>query len=98
METVIIKARLEERKKTEFLQTMESLKELVQNHCCKFEFKLTNKNLLLRITFENEDELKNRFSSPEFHILKGALFSLCDNVTVKINNIQANDGLASLDQ
>ncbi len=96
METVIIKARLEERKRTEFLQTMESLKELVQNNCCEFEIELNRKNLLIRITFENENDLKNRFSSSEFHILKGSLISLCDDVTVKINDTYVNDGLASL--
>ncbi len=96
METVIIKARLEERKRTEFLQTMESLKELVQNNCCEFEIELNGKNLLLRITFENENDLKNRVSSSEFHILKGALVSLCDEVTVSINNSFVKDGLASL--
>jgi len=96
METVLIKARLKERKRTEFLQTMESLKELVQNHGCTFEVKLTNKNLLLRITFENEDDLKNRFSSSEFHILKGSLISLCDDVTVQINDTYVNNGLENL--
>ena len=62
METVVIKAKIEERKKTEFLQTMESLKELVQNNCCEFEIELNSKSLLIQITFENEDDLKNRFS------------------------------------
>jgi hypothetical protein len=98
METVIIKAKIEKRKKTEFLQTMESLKDLIQNHCCEFEMKLNSKNLLIQIIFENEDDLKNKFSRPEFHILKGALISLCDDVTLNINDIRVNNGLASLNQ
>jgi len=98
METVIINAKMKKGKKTEFLQTMESLKDLVQNHCCEFEMKLNSKHVLIRITFENEDDLKNKFSSSEFHILKGSLVSLCDDVTVRINDAHVNNGLASLDQ
>ena len=96
METVTIKAIIRERKKTEFLQTMESLKKPVQNNCCDFEMELNSKNLTIQLTFENETNLKDKFSSSEFHILKGALISLCDDVTVKINDTQVTNGLASL--
>lgn len=88
METVLINAILNEKKKSEFYQTMESLKILVQNYCQDFQI-ITNDDLSLtiQITFDDIDEIKNHFYGNEFNIMKGSLRSLCDNIDIKIGNV-----------
>ena len=86
METVTISARISEKKKVEFYQTMESLKTLVKNYCSEFELDVSpDNNLTIRITFNSLDELKSNFHNNEFNILKGSLRSLCDDVQIQVN-------------
>lgn len=88
METVTINARINEKKKVEFYQTMESLKALVKNYCSDFELDVSpDNNLTIRIAFNSMDELKSNFHNNEFNILKGSLRSLCDNISIKTNDI-----------
>lgn len=86
METVTISARISEKKRVEFYQTMESLKTLVKNYCSEFELDVgPDNNLKIRITFNSIDELKNNFHNNEFNILKGSIRSLCDDVKIQVN-------------
>jgi len=88
METVIINATINEKKKTEFFQTIESLKSLVKNYCNELETIISeDNNLSIRITFSNHDEMENNFYNAEFNILKGSVMSLCKNVNIKINDV-----------
>jgi len=88
METVIINATINEKKKTEFFQTIESLKSLVKNYCNELETIISeDNNLSIRITFSNHDEMENNFYNAEFNILKGSVMSLCKNVSIKINDV-----------
>ena len=87
METVTITARISEKKKAEFYQTMESLKTLVNNYCSEFKLDISpDNNLVIRITFNSMDELKSNFHNNAFNILKGSLRSLCDDVQIQINH------------
>ena len=91
METVTISARISEKKKVEFYQTMESLKMLVKNYCNEFELDVSpDNNLTIKIAFDNMDVLKSNFQNKEFNILKGSLRSLCDNISIKINDVVTN--------
>jgi len=88
MEAVIINATINKNKKTEFFQTIESLKSLVKNYCNEFETIISNDNKLsIRITFSNKDEMENNFYNAEFNILKGSVISLCENVNIKNNEV-----------
>jgi len=88
METVIINATINEKKKTEFFQTIESLKSLVKNYCNELETIISeDNNLSIRITFSDHDEMENNFYNAEFNILKGSVMSLCKNVKIKINDV-----------
>jgi hypothetical protein len=88
METVIINATINEKKKTEFFQTIESLKSLVKNYCNELETIISeDNNLSIRITFSDHDEMENNFYNAEFNILKGSVMSLCKNVNIKINDV-----------
>jgi ribonuclease HII len=88
METVIINATINEKKKIEFFQTIESLKSLVKNYCNELETIISeDNNLSIRITFSDHDEMENNFYNAEFNILKGSVMSLCKNVNIKINDV-----------
>ena len=88
METVIINATINEKKRTEFFQTIESLKSLVKNYCNELETIISeDNNLSIRITFSDHDEMENNFYNAEFNILKGSVMSLCKNVNIKINDV-----------
>jgi len=88
METVIINATINENKKAEFFQTIESLKSLVKNYCNEFETIISkDNNLSIRITFSNHDEMENNFYNAEFNILKGSVISLCNDISIKINDV-----------
>jgi hypothetical protein len=88
METVIINATINEKKKTEFFQTIESLKSLVKNYCNELETIISeDNNLSIRITFSDHDEMENNFYNAEFNILKGSVMCLCKNVNIKINDV-----------
>ena len=43
------------------------------------EFK-NNKNVSLQISFDDTDKMEESYGGAEFHILKGTLFSLCEEV------------------
>jgi hypothetical protein len=91
METVTISAKISEKKKVEFYQTMESLKMLVKNYCNELELDFSpDNNLTIKIDFNSMDELKSNFYNNEFNILKGSVRSLCDHVSVKINDVVTN--------
>jgi hypothetical protein len=91
METVTISARINEKKIVEFYQTMESLKTLVKNYCNEFELDVSlDNNLTIKIDFNSMDELKSNFNNNEFNILKGSVRSLCDHLSVKINDVNTN--------
>ena len=88
MEILTISARIIEKKKSEFYQTMESLKSLVKKYCNEFETQVDlENNLVIRITFNSKEEMENNFSNKEFNILKGTLRSLCDNISYNINDV-----------
>ena len=88
MEILTISARIIEKKKSEFYQTMESLKSLVKKYCNEFETQVDlENNLVIRITFNSKEEIENNFSNKEFNILKGTLRSLCDNISYNINDV-----------
>ncbi len=92
METVTISARLDEKKKVEFYQTMESLKTLVKNYCSEFELDISpDNNLMIRIAFSSMDELETNFHNNAFNILKGSVKSLCKNVIIKVNESLLNN-------
>lgn len=91
METVIISARFKKKKKTEFYQTIESLKPSIKNYCKDFEMKmLKGNNFEIRVTFTAMGQFENNFYNPEFVILKGSILSLCHNVSIKLNDINLN--------
>jgi hypothetical protein len=88
METVIINATISDNKQAEFFQTIESLKSLVKNYCDEFETIISkDNNLSIRITFSNHDEMENNFYNSEFNILKGSVISLCNDISIKINDV-----------
>lgn len=86
METVTITAAINEKKKVEFYQTMESLKILIKSYCNKIDAEIDQgNNLVIRITFNSKKEMEQNFSNAEFNILKGSVRSLCENVRININ-------------
>ena len=88
MDTVLIKAKIKNSKQTEFFQTMESIKELLKNKCCGFKMNTkNNKNVSIRISFDDTNKLEKNINGAEFNILKGALISLCTDVEIIQNEI-----------
>lgn len=87
MSIVLINAKIKQRKQTEFFQTIESIKGLLKKRCCDFEMECkNNKNVRIKISFDDTNEQEENFSGAEFDILKGALLSLCDDVEIHQNN------------
>ena len=94
MDTVLIKAKIKNRKQTEFFQTMESIKELLNNKCSGFELERKNsKHINIRILFDDTSELEKNINGAEFNILKGALMSLCTDVEIIQNEKQINQNI-----
>ncbi|MDZ7624374.1 MAG: hypothetical protein U5J96_08035 [Ignavibacteriaceae bacterium] len=88
MEIVTISAAIQEKRKIEFFQTIEPLKSLVKNYCQKLEIEVSpENNLQINISFESKKEMEKNFNNNEFNILKGTVRSLCDNVTIMINDV-----------
>ena len=86
METVAISANINEKKKAEFFQTMESLTGLVERQCNDLDIRVKDDNsLIIKITFDSKDQMDENFYSNEFNILKGSVKSLCENVIIKVN-------------
>jgi len=87
MQAITIYAVLNNNKKSEFFQVMESLKTLVSNYCQDLDVKVNQDNsLIIRILFNNKKDLEMNFDNKEFNILKGSLRSLCDNVEMEISS------------
>jgi len=94
MDTLLIKAKIKNRKQTEFFQTMESIKDLFKKKGSDFELKnRNNKNINIRILFDDTSELEKNINSAEFNILKGALMSLCTDVEIIQNEKQLNQNI-----
>lgn len=88
METVTIRASINEKKKAEFFQTMESLTGLVESKCNDLDIRIKDdNNLIIKITFDGKDQMEKNFYNNEFNILKGTIKSLCDDVVIKINDV-----------
>lgn len=92
METVTISANINEKKKAEFFQTMESLTGLVENQCNDLDIRVKDDNtLIIKITFDGKDQMEKNFYSNEFNILKGTVKSLCEDVIIKIADTAVNN-------
>ena len=92
METVTISANINEKKKAEFFQTMESLTGLVENQCSDLDIRVKDDNtLIIKITFDGKDQMEKNFYNNEFNILKGSVKSLCENVVIKVNESLLNN-------
>lgn len=86
MKEVLISANISEKKKSEFFQSMESLKSLVKSYCKKLEIRVSeDNNIAIRIIFNKKEDLEKNFYNKEFNILKGSVRSLCNNVNIEIN-------------
>lgn len=86
MAVVLINAKIKQRKQTEFFQTIESIKNLLKNKCNDFTMECkNNKNVRIKISFDDIVEQEENFSGAEFDILKGALFSLCHDIEINQN-------------
>jgi hypothetical protein len=91
METVTISARISEKKKVEFFQTMESLTGLVESKCNDLAIRVKDDNtLIIKITFDGKDQMEKNFYSNEFTILKGTVKSLCGDININVNDSQVN--------
>ena len=91
METVLITAKIRDRKKNEFYQVMESFEKIIKNHCNDFNMVIDQKNnLKIKIIFEEKKESEHNFNNNEFNLLKGTIRSLCDNVSIKLNDTNLN--------
>lgn len=87
MQTAIISAKLSDKKKTEFFQTMEPLENLIKHHCSNYKIEYQNGGKIrIEIVFEDLDQLESNFYNNVFTILKGSIKSLCENVEIKIEN------------
>ncbi len=87
MQAITIYAVLNNNKKSEFFQVMESLKTLVSNYCQDLDVKVNQDNsLIIRILFNNKKDLEMNFDNKEFNILKGSIRSLCNNVEMEISS------------
>jgi hypothetical protein len=92
METVTISANINEKKKAEFFQTMESLTGLVENQCSDLDIRVKDDNtLIIKITFDGKDQIEKNFYTGEFNILKGTVKSLCEDVRIKISDTAVNN-------
>jgi len=92
METVTISANINEKKKAEFFQTMESLTGLVESKCNDLDIRVKDDNtLIIKITFDGKDQMEKNFYNNEFNILKGSVKSLCENVVIKVNESLLNN-------
>jgi len=92
METVTISANINEKKKAEFFQTMESLTGLVENQCNDLDIRVKDDNtLIIKITFDGKDQMEKNFYTGEFNILKGTIKSLCEDVRIKITDTAINN-------
>jgi len=92
METVTILASINEKKKAEFFQTMESLTGLVESKCNDLDIRVKDDNrLIIKITFDGKDQMEKNFYTGEFNILKGTVKSLCENVIIKLNESLLNN-------
>jgi hypothetical protein len=92
METVTISANINEKKKAEFYQTMESLTSLVENQCNDLDIRIKDDNtLIIKITFDGKDQMEKNFYTDEFNILKGTVKSLCKDVRIKITDTAINN-------
>ena len=92
METVTISANINEKKKAEFFQTMESLTGLVESKCNDLDIRVKDDNsLIIKITFDGKDQMEKNFYTGEFNILKGTVRSLCEDVRIKINDTPVNN-------
>ena len=88
MHTVTINSIFRKKNKTELYQTLESLKSAIKANCKDLELKISpDNNLLIKITFENQESFEKNFFNNEFNILKGTVRSLCDNVSIKVNGV-----------
>ncbi len=91
MESVIINARIDNRKKAEFFHTTESLKPMLNKFCEMLDINIDPKNNVeIHIDFKDKEQLENYHSRNEFSILKGSVMSLCDDVKIKISNALGN--------
>ena len=91
METVTIRARINEKKKAEFFQTMESLTGLVENQCNDLDIRIKDDNtLIIKITFDGKDQMEKNYYSNEFNILKGTVKSLCGDININVNDSPVN--------
>jgi hypothetical protein len=92
METVTISANINEKKKAEFFQTMESLTGLVESQCNDLDIRVKDDNtLIIKITFDGKDQMEKNFYTGEFNILKGTVKSLCEDVRIKITDTAINN-------
>ena len=92
METITISANINEKKKAEFFQTMESLTGLVENQCNDLDIRVKDDNtLIIKITFDGKDQMEKNFYTGEFNILKGTIKSLCEDVRIKITDTAVNN-------
>ena len=92
METVTISANINEKKKAEFFQTMESLTGLVESKCNDLDIRVKDDNsLIIKITFDGKDQMEKNFYTGEFNILKGTIKSLCEDVRIKITDTAVNN-------
>jgi hypothetical protein len=91
METATITAKIPERKKIEFYQVMESLQKIIKDYCNDFNMVIDQKNnLMIKIDFERKQEVEHNFYDNDFDLLKGTIKSLCDNVVIKINEVEVS--------
>ena len=90
MSIVLINAKIKQRKQTEFFQTIESIKGLLKKRCSDFEMECkNNKNVRIKISFDNTIEREENFNGAEFDILKGTLRCLCDDVEIIQDQIKS---------
>lgn len=91
METVLIRAAINEKKKAEFFQTTESLHPFINNYCKDLKINIDLKNnVSIFIIFEDKQQLENYYEKTEFNILKGSVKSLCHNIHIEISDILTN--------
>jgi hypothetical protein len=92
MEIVMISGKIKEKKKAEFFHTTESLKPSVNKYCNDLKINIdSDNNLNIRIVFEDNYQLENYYNRAEFDILKGSVKSLCDDISIKINDKTINN-------
>ena len=92
METVTILASINEKKKAEFFQTMESLTGLVESKCNDLDIRVKDDNsVIIKIIFDGKDQMERNFYNNEFNILKGTLKSLCEDVKINVHDSLVNN-------